>query len=169
MVRVYHGSTSVVKNPSLDFSNNKCDFGKGFYTTTDYEQALKWTKIKRDRLINNDFNGNVGRYINVYEYEENNNLSVLNFDEATEEWLKFVFLNRMSENSMHSYDVVKGPVANDNLYQVLGGYEDGGYYYDEAIRRLKTYLLSNQISFHTVKSLEYLKYIETIEIGDENG
>lgn len=39
---------------------------------------------------------------------------------------------------------------------------------EETIKRLKTYLLSNQISFHTLKSLEYVKYIETIEVGEEN-
>lgn len=38
---------------------------------------------------------------------------------------------------------------------------------EETIKRLKTYLLSNQISFHTLKSLECIKYIKTIEAGGE--
>ena len=44
------------------------------------------------------------------------------------------------------------------------GYETGVYDIDETTKRLKTYLLSNQISFHTLKSLECIKYIETIEV-----
>lgn len=39
---------------------------------------------------------------------------------------------------------------------------------EETIKRLKTYVLSNQISFHTQESLKCLKYIETIEVGDDN-
>lgn len=88
------------------------------------------------------------QHVNIYEYTENNNLSILNFEETIEEWLKFVYNNRQSEGLTHKYDIVKGPVANDNLYQVLSGYEDGTYNIEETIRRLKTYLLSNQISFH---------------------
>ena len=69
---------------------------------------------------------------------------------------------------MHQYDIVIGPVVDDNLYQVLVNYENGVYDMEETIKRLKTYLLSNQISFHTLKSLEYVKYIETIEVGEES-
>lgn len=167
-MKVYHGSNSVVKNPNLNFSNIKSDFGKGFYTTTSYEQALKWTKIKKNRLIKQGINDSIKKYINVYEYEEDNNLSILNFDDATEEWLKFVFLNRESEELSHGYDIVKGPVANDNLYFVINNYERGVYNIDETISRLKTYLLSNQISFHTINALKCLKYIETLEIGDND-
>ena len=65
---------------------------------------------------------------------------------------------------VHQYDIVIGPVANDNLYQVLIGYENGIYTIEETIKRLKTYLLCNQISFHTIKSLECITYLETIEV-----
>ena len=91
-------------------------------------------------------------------------MNILDFQEATEEWLKFVFKNRQSEELVHQYDIVKGPVADDNLYQVLVNYENGVYDMEETIKRLKTYLLSNQISFHTLKALDCLKYIETIEV-----
>lgn len=108
------------------------------------------------------------RYINIYEYTEDENLNILNFKEATEEWLKFVFKNRQSDELVHQYDIVIGPVADDNLYQVLVSYENGVYDIEETIKRLKTYLLSNQISFHTLKSLECIKYIETIEVSEED-
>ena len=49
-LKIYHGSTFIVEKPSLEILNFRTDFGKGFYTTTDIEQAIKWTKIKRERL-----------------------------------------------------------------------------------------------------------------------
>lgn len=89
-------------------------------------------------------------YINVFEYHEDNNLSILNFEEATKEWLRFVYKNRQSDGLVHQFDIVKGPVADDKLYRVLAGYEDGIYDEEEPIKRLKTYLLTNQIFFHTM-------------------
>ena len=76
-LKLYHGSTVVVKEPNLEILNYRTDFGKGFYTTTDFEQAKRWTKIKKDRLGNNT---NIQQYVNVYEYTENNNLNILKFE-----------------------------------------------------------------------------------------
>ena len=162
----YHGSLFIVKEPNLERLNNKTDFGRGFYTTTNLEQAKKWVKIKEKRLLEKVNTQKVEKYINIYEYTENPNLNILDFEEATEAWLKFVYTNRVSNDLTHEYDIVKGPVANDNLYQALEGYEDGIYTMEETIRRLKTYLLADQISFHTQKALECIKYIETIKVED---
>lgn len=164
-LRIYHGSIFVVEKPNLEVLNFRTDFGKGFYTTTDLKQAKRWSGIKKKRL---EKGNRIKQYVNIYEYTENNNLNILNFEEATEEWLKFVYKNRQSEGLIHEYDIVKGPVANDNLYQVLVGYENGTYNIEETIKRLKTYLFSNQVSFHTNEALNCIKYIETIEVGDEN-
>ena len=49
-LRIYHGSTVIVENPSLEILNYRTDFGKGFYTTTDIEQPKRWTKIKKGRI-----------------------------------------------------------------------------------------------------------------------
>lgn len=34
-MKLYHGSTVAVKNPSIRQSRAKTDYGKGFYTTVD--------------------------------------------------------------------------------------------------------------------------------------
>lgn len=167
-MKLYHGSTFIVKKPNLEILNHRTDFGKGFYTTTNIEQAKRWVEIKKRRLKQKENDKDINGYINIYEYTENLNLNILNFEEATEEWLKFVYKNRESNELVHQYDIVKGPVANDNLYQVLVGYEDGIYNVEETIRRLKTYLLADQISFHTEQALECLKYIDTMEVGDKH-
>lgn len=166
-MKVYHGSNYIVKEIDLNILNYKTDFGKGFYTTTDYDQAMRWTIIKKDRQLKENKN-DIHQYINVYEYVEKSGLKILDFDKANEEWLNFIIKNRQSGSLLHDYDIVKGPVANDNLYRVLVAYENGDYDIMETIKRLKTYTLSNQISFHTEKSLSCLKYLETIEVGDVN-
>ena len=165
-LKIYHGSTESVKYPNLDILNYKTDFGKGFYTTTDYEQAKKWSKIKKKWLENNSHGMKINSYVSVYDFVEKNDLKILRFESATKEWLDFIFKNRKSNDLLHEYDIVIGPVANDNLYQVISGYEDGIYNLNETIKRLKTYTLTNQISFHTAKALKCIKYMKTIKMGD---
>lgn len=53
-MKLYHGSISAVKKPGLSRGRKNTDFGKGFYTTTSYEQAKKWAIIKRNREIEPD-------------------------------------------------------------------------------------------------------------------
>ena len=48
-MKLYHGSTVIVKNPSLRQGRPNTDFGKGFYTTIDLEQATRWAQIRRER------------------------------------------------------------------------------------------------------------------------
>lgn len=45
---VYHGSYLDIPTPDLLHSRKNLDFGRGFYTTPLYDQAVKWCeKFKR--------------------------------------------------------------------------------------------------------------------------
>ena len=46
---LYHGSTDLVDKPEIRKSDIYLDFGIGFYTTTSFEQAERWAKIKMRR------------------------------------------------------------------------------------------------------------------------
>ena len=48
-MRLYHGSTVVVKRPNIQKGRKATDFGRGFYTTTNFEQAKKWALLKKNR------------------------------------------------------------------------------------------------------------------------
>lgn len=110
---VYHGSTQIINCPQLIESDRYLDFGKGFYTTTNLEQASRWATIKQKRTA-----AEVA-YVNIYEIDDNFlsnlNLSILVFPEANGEWLQFVTGNRRG-NPLHKYDIVKGAVANVILF-----------------------------------------------------
>ena len=38
-MKLYHGSTVAVRRPNIHKGRKATDFGKGFYTTTSFEQA----------------------------------------------------------------------------------------------------------------------------------
>ena len=47
MIKIlYHGSNIVVKEPLASSSRKNLDFGPGFYTTSDFNQAVSWAKRK---------------------------------------------------------------------------------------------------------------------------
>ena len=46
---LYHGGLSIVDLPVIQDSQRLLDFGKGFYTTRNQEQAEKWAMIKQNR------------------------------------------------------------------------------------------------------------------------
>ncbi len=85
----------------------------------------------------------------------------MEYNGATKEWLDFVVANRRFA-PLHDYDIVLGPVANDNLYATISLYENGELSAEAAVVQLKTHVLFNQVSFHTDKALSQLQFVEAI-------
>jgi hypothetical protein len=141
------------------------DFGKGFYTTTNKGQAERWAAIKQKRTVRK-----AKPFVSVYEFNElllkTDTLKIKRFTQADEEWLDFVIHNR-SVDSAADYDMVIGPVANDTLYQTLTLYETGILTKPETIARLKVHPLFDQVSFHSYKALEHLKFIDAYPVNSK--
>ncbi len=149
---VYHGSYLDIPTPDLLHSRKNLDFGRGFYTTPLYDQAVKWCeKFKRRGK-----NGIVSRYsFNESVLQE---LKVLKFDSYSEGWLDFILKCR-SGNDATDYDMVIGGVANDKVFNTVELYFDNLIDKREAIRLLRYEKPNLQICFRTQKILdEYLHY-----------
>ena len=160
---VYHGINMVVDHPSLVRQNRTLDFGYGFYTTFNKDQAVNFAEkvtARRETGIS---------CVSMYETAEleelKNKYKLLFFSEPNEEWLDFVFANRNGSYEGISYDIIFGPVANDTIYRTFIAYEEGILTKDETIARLKVKKLYNQMTFTTASSLKELKYIGQLPIG----
>ena len=148
---LYHGSFIEINKPDLKHSRPNVDFGKGFYTTPIYEQAVKWcSKFKKRGK-----NGIVTRY----EFDENDYkaLKILKFDSYSEEWLDFIVDCR--RGIAHSYDIVEGPMADDTIYNYIQNYIDGKISRAAFWELAKFNHPTHQISFHTVSALSTLRYV----------
>ena len=159
-MRLYHGSTVVVRKPSLRPGRPNADFGKGFYTTSVMEQAVRWAHIKREREKAER------AVVSVYEFDEtlldSLDLNIRLFTGADEPWLYFVTDCRKSRP--HEYDLVQGPVANDKVFTTVNLFESGVLSAEAAILQLKAYKTYDQLSFHTQSVISQLKFIESIEV-----
>jgi len=160
-MRLYHGSVVEVRKPSLRYARKKTDFGRGFYTTTQKEQAEHWTTIKIDRA-----KGAKRKVVSVYEFDEailaKPDINIREFKGADEAWLNFVVDSR--KGIQHDYDLVFGPVANDKVFTVVNLYESGVLDAPAAIAELKAYKTYNQLSFHTKRVLDALKFVESYDV-----
>lgn len=159
---LFHGSTIVVKTPQILLSERMLDFGAGFYTTTNREQAIRWAQRVSARRETSD------QFITEYELDlptAEKELSILRFTEPNEAWLNFVCANRSGRDPAEPYDMVFGPVADDTVYTVVQFYENGVYDKDEALKRLKIEKLYNQVLFHTEKALRFCHYRAFEAIG----
>ena len=169
-MELYHGSSVVVPNPILIPGQRTLDFGSGFYTTTNMEQAEDFAiKVGGRRETEKC-------YVSVYETPKfatlRKELSVLEFAKPNEKWLDFVFDNRAGKYSGKTYDIIIGAVADDTVYRVLTAYEEGIVPKSECIRQLKVRKLYSQVVFATDKALSYLKFVRSIEYetgGVKNG
>ena len=157
---LYHGSDVEVKEPMLLKVQRELDFGKGFYTTSDLEQAAKWAKRTAKRR------GVDKAFVTVYEVNEDElkNIRLLSFDSPNVEWLNFVVKNRKGEYIAGDWDIISGPVADDQTAQVIDLYLEGAYDEEEAIRRFLTQRLKDQYAFKTNEALKLLIFKEVITL-----
>lgn len=158
-MKLYHGSLEVVSDPRIITPNRTLDYGRGFYTTTSYEQAEQWVRRRKGTQHT------VG-YVNVYELADilPDDIKQLRFETPTEEWVDFVMRNRTEKGYEHSYDIVYGPVANDRVYAAFALYESNLLDKEGLIRELRAYELVDQFLFHTEQSLQHLTFIEAKEV-----
>ena len=72
--------------------------------------------------------------------------------------LEFIKTNRIEGGCKHDYDIVIGPVADDDTLPTLLLYLDGSITANAAIEMLKYNQVNNQISFHTQVGLKSLQF-----------
>lgn len=121
-MKLYHGTNIDFEKIDIAKSKPNKDFGRGFYLSADYKQAQNMANIKFEQM-------ETGKPL-VQEYsideQEMQNLKILVFDDYTEEWAKFILLNRNNPSATpaHNYDIVIGPIANDRVGVQLWKYEN---------------------------------------------
>ena len=104
-MEIYHGSYMAIPVPEIKKGQFTKDFGDGFYCTELKHQAERWAKRYETPIVNR------------YDYQPNEGLKILCFEEMTDEWLDFIVACRNGEP--HDYDVVVGAMADDQIYNYV--------------------------------------------------
>lgn len=151
---LYHGSKEIIEFPEIKISKFHKDFYFGFYCTLFEEQARRWAVRFTGKGI-----------INEYEYCPDESLKILKFPEMSEEWLDFIVKCRLGTS--HDYDIVEGPMANDTIFNFVQNFMDGEITRAAFWELARFKKPTHQISFHTTKALDTLKFLKGYEIYDE--
>jgi len=157
---LYHGSNVIVEKPRLILQNRALDFGAGFYTTENKEQAISFA----DKVFRRRKEGSPTA--NIYEFNETaayTVCSLLKFELANEAWLDFVSANRSCGYKGETYELIYGAVANDDVFVIFQLYASGNLTKEETINRLKIKKLYNQMVFSSERALSYLKFAGVLE------
>ena len=152
---LYHGSNVIVDQPKLIRQNRYLDFGFGFYTTTNREQAVNFAQKVTDRRKMGEATLNIYSVNEAVAFQE---CKVLQFDSPDEALLDFVAANRQGTYQGEKYDLIYGAVANDDVYRTIALYMTGVLDKEQTLSSLKIRKLFNQLVFATEKSLQYLKF-----------
>ena len=162
---LYHGSNTEIDKIDLDKCRPYKDFGKGFYLTTIEEQAEKMAK-----RVARIYGGNP--IVNKYEFDieavKASGLKIRTFDKPSKEWALFVINNRNQQfdsksdednNRDNRYDIVIGPIANDDLALLFRQFSTGLIDVDTLVKNMEYKKLTDQYSFHSPEAVGYLKKV----------
>ncbi|MDR1082865.1 MAG: DUF3990 domain-containing protein [Coriobacteriales bacterium] len=162
-MKLYHGTNLIVEKPIIANRHKTLDFGTGFYTTPNEEQAQEFACKVFERRGRNS-----AAIVNVYEFDyaaAMRGLTVRNYLHPDEDWLKFVVHNRRYGRESDVTDLIIGPVANDDVFATITLYTIGELTIAEAIQRLKVKDLFSQYLFCNDKALSYLSFASAYEAG----
>jgi hypothetical protein len=158
-MQLFHASNIEIKQPEIINRFKTLDFGTGFYTTSNKEQAEIFAYKIYSRRKKEGF-----PTVNAYEFNDKAlELNTLIFDLPSEKWLDFVVYNRKFGRK-EDYDLIIGPVANDDVFSVIALYESGNLTKNEAIERFKIKSLYNQYLFCNKKALSNLTFMESYRL-----
>ena len=152
---LYHGTNIDFTQVCLDMSRVGKDFGFGFYLTTDKQVATRQAERK---LLQYGIGTKIVQnyYLDEQKLEE---LKVLRFDSYTKEWADFILLNRQNKEprSLHDYDVVIGPIANDTVGFQIRRYTEGIITKAQFLQEIMYHQVTMQYFFGTERALTILE------------
>jgi hypothetical protein len=152
---LYHGSNVEIENVDLNKTRKGKDFGKGFYLSADYKQAIKFAHnvVAREGCgvpIVTAF------YLNDDIFDS---LSIKKFDSYSKEWAEFILKNRnnSADTATHSYDMVIGPIADDRVGTQIRLLMQGYITIDTFIEKIQYTEITFQYFLGTEDAIKYLK------------
>ena len=144
---IFHGGYKEIRLPEIIKGRYAKDFGAGFYCTELKEQAIRWAR-RFDTPI-----------VSFYDFKPDTKLRELVFSEMSEPWLDFVVSSRAGNEN--NYDIVSGPMANDQIYNYIADYINGILTKEQFWILAKFKHPTHQICFCSINALNCLTFIKS--------
>ncbi|MBR2810548.1 MAG: DUF3990 domain-containing protein [Solobacterium sp.] len=149
---VYHTGYQVIEKPDVHYGRKNADFGQGFYVSSSRDFSARWIHPRRGSRI----------FINSYRLFLSG-LRVRTLD-RDEEWFRYLFANRHHLPDVYDEDVIRGPIANDTIFDTLGIITSGQLADEDALKLLMVGPAYEQIVLKTEKAAGQLTFLSAEEI-----
>jgi len=160
---LYHGSIYEIISPADGNTKSPTtDFGDGFYLTEIREQAEAWARRKYKSL--RKYYPNAKAIVNVYELDRErviNDFKYKFFPTTTDEWLDFI--KDCRNNEEHYFDIVEGPMADDQIYFFVNDYLTGRITREQFWEKALFNKYTHQVMIRN-DALRCLKFINSYEV-----
>ena len=157
-MKLYHSSNVIVEHPDTQHSRKYLDFGRGFYLTSLYDQAVRYAQRFKRR--------GQQAWLNIYEFAMDNELqwNVMRFESYYEQWLDFVAQCRDGKD-VGNYDMIIGGIANDRVIITLDRYFANEISQEEALGLLRFEKPNIQYCIRSERMLQQcLTYVKSEQI-----
>ncbi|MCK4258853.1 MAG: DUF3990 domain-containing protein [Halanaerobiales bacterium] len=160
---IYHGSTTEfqksLKTIRINVSRKDLDFGQGFYTTSNKNQAIEWAQGKstsrhKPLLLTYKVNFDI-----IKELKGNF------FDLPNEEWAKLIYKNRVeTTDQLAEFDYIYGHLADGFMFKLLEEIKNGSKNFNDFKREIIpencNFFYYDQLVLKTKRSIEMLTLIK---------
>ncbi|MFB9974610.1 DUF3990 domain-containing protein [Allobacillus sp. SKP2-8] len=152
----YHGTTtehvqSILTSIDVTKGREFVDFGRGFYLTSDYNQAYRQAKRKankpyKDAIVQLELD----RHRLFKEYNG------LIFDTMNEDWAEFIYMARSKKvKNTSDYDFVYGPVADGKIFRLIDLLDNDRIELKAFLEGISQYSSYKQLSIHNQGIVAY--------------
>lgn len=148
LVTLYHAGFQEIRQPDIRAGRTNADFGQGFYLSPDEGFSRRWARSARG----------MDARLNVYSFDADGlAVKTLKRDAA---WFDYLFRNRSGDrDSLASYDVIVGPIANDTIYDTMGIITSGLLKPEDALQLLLLGPEYTQVVLKTEKAAARLRFV----------
>ncbi len=141
---VFHGGYLAIEKPEIETVKHILDFGTGFYCTVTREQALRRARRYPTKIVSK------------YVFRFQDDLRILEFRAMTDEWLNFIA--ECWNGKKHGFDIVIGPMIDDQIFSCVYDYFDGSVTKDQFWILTRFRYPTHQIAVCTDAALKCLNY-----------
>ena len=163
---LFHGAKSIIDGP-LDVHKGRInnDFGQGFYTGENYEQAISFISgFDKSCVYFIDFNP-VKLKCRKYAVDQEWMLTIAYYRGTLERYESHPIIKKLIKKS-RDCDYIIAPIADNRMFQIINSFIDGEITDEQCKHCLAATNLGNQYVFISDKAVKNANLVERVYISD---
>lgn len=158
--QLFHGAKSEIKGEiDVFYGRDNNDFGKGFYTGENYEQAVSFVSgFDKSSAYIIDFNPE-GLMSKEYKVNQEWMMTIAYYRGALDEYKNHPRIKKIIEESREC-DYIVAPIADNRMFQIINSFINGEITDEQCKHCLAATNLGNQYVFISEKAVSHIKLLE---------